>query len=186
MVLRRFCGTFLLALSTFSAFAQVREQETRETREEKVRDLLERFNAAYQQKDVDSLSQFVSQDLIAFAGGKNFAGWEDYRDKLLHTIFVRQMPPSTWEIEKIVTTPEMAWAFTKTMFKARRQGQQIQADLYQVFVVQKRSAQNAAKSKTTQPASPDWKIVLIDYTFEREAPPQTEQPSTEQEPLPHL
>lgn len=186
MVLRRLCGTFLLVLSTFSLFAQVREQETRETREEKVRDLLERFNAAYQQRDVDTLSQFVSPDLIAFAGGKNFASWEDYRDQLLHTFFARQMPPSTWEIEKIVTTPEMAWAFTKTMFKARRQGQQIQADLYQVFVVQKLSAQSAAKSKSGLPASPDWKIVLIDYTFEREAPPQSAQPTPEQSTQPHL
>jgi ketosteroid isomerase-like protein len=186
MVLRRLCATVLVTLSSLWLFAQVREKETAETREEKIRDLLERFNAAYQQKDVDTLSQFVSPDLIAFAGGKNFASWEDYRDKLLHTIFARQMPPSTWEIEKIVTTPEMAWAFTKTTFKARRQGQQIQADLYQVFVVQKLSAQNATKSKSTEPASPDWKIALIDYTFEREAPAQTAQPTPEQGLQPHL
>jgi ketosteroid isomerase-like protein len=164
----------------------VREKETAETREEKIRDLLERFNAAYQQKDVDTLSQFVSPDLVGFTGGKKFSSWDEFRKNLLHTIFARQMPPSTWEIEKVVTAPEMAWAFTKTMFKARRQGQQIQADLYQVFVVQKLSAQNAAKSKSTQPDSPDWKIVLIDYTFEREAPPQIAQPTPEQGAQPHL
>jgi ketosteroid isomerase-like protein len=164
----------------------VREKETAETRDEKIRDLLERFNAAYQQKDVDTLSQFVAPDLIGFAGGKNFSSWEEFRNNLLHTIFARQMPPSTWEIEKIVTAPEMAWAFTKTMFKARRQGQQIQADLYQVFVVQKLSAQNAAGSKSIKTASPDWKIVLIDYTFEREAPPQAAQPTPEQGAQPHL
>jgi ketosteroid isomerase-like protein len=186
MVLRQLCATVLVFLSSLSVCAQVREKETAETREEKIRDLLERFNTAYQQKDVEALSQFVSPDLIGFAGGKNFSSWEEFRDNLLHTIFVRQMPPSTWEIEKIVTAPEMAWAFTKTMFKARRQGQQIQADLYQVFVVQKLSTQNAVRSKSTEPASPDWKIVLIDYTFEREAPPQTTQPNPDQGSQPHL
>lgn len=183
MGLHRLCAVLLVLLSGVSLFAQVREKETAETREEKIRDLLERFNAAFQQKDVDTLSQFVSPKLIGFAGGKNFSSWEEFRNNLLHTIFARQMPPSTWEIEKIVTAPEMAWAFTKTMFKARRQGQQIQADLYQVFVVQKLTAQNAASSK---PALRDWKIVLIDYTFEREAPPQLAQPTPEQGAQPHL
>jgi len=178
MVLR-LCAALLALLSFASAFPQVREKETAETREEKVRDLLERFNAAYQQKDVDTLGQFVSPDLTGFAGGKNFSSWDDFRGKLLQTIFARQMPPSTWQIEKIVTTPEMAWAYTKTSFKTRRQGQPIQADLYQVFILQKLAGSSAAKSKSSEVASSDWKIVLIDYTLEREPLGQATQPSTE-------
>ena len=182
MVLRRLCAAFLILI--VPAVSQVREKETAETREEKVRDLLERFNQAYQQKDIEGLAHFVSSGLTGFAGGKNFTSWQEFHDKVLQTIFARQMPPSTWEIEKIVTTPEMAWAYTKTAFKTRRQGQQIQADLYQVFVVQKLAAADASNS--TERSSSDWKIVLIDYTLEREPQAQTEQPSaTEPGSQPH-
>jgi ketosteroid isomerase-like protein len=179
MVLRGFCAAILALLTCASVSAQVREKETAETREEKVRDLLERFNAAYQRKDVDTLGQFVSPHLTGFAGGKNFSSWDDFRDKLVQTIFARQMPPSTWQIEKIVTTPEMAWAYTKTSYKARRQGQAIQADLYQVFILQKLVAKTAAKPESSEAASPDWKIVLIDYTLEREPLGQSAPPNTE-------
>ena len=178
----------LLCLLSVRLAAQVREKETAETREEKVRDLLERFNQAYQQKDIEGLAQFVSPEVTGFAGGKNFTSWQDFHDKFLQNVFARQMPPSTWEIEKIVTTPDMAWAYTKTSYKARRQGQQIQADLYQVFVVQKLTqAASAVKSKSTETAASDWKIVLIDYTLEREPLAQPAQPNSEQQgSQPHL
>lgn len=174
----------VFAVFNLPLIAQVREKETAETREEKVRDLLERFNQAYQQKDIEGLAQFVSPGLTGFAGGKNFTSWQEFHDKILQTIFARQMPPSTWEIEKIVTTPEMAWAYTKTAFKTRRQGQPMQADLYQVFVVQKMAA-NESKSKSRETTSSDWKIVLIDYTLEREPQPQTVQPTPQQGAQPH-
>ena len=177
MLLRRLCVALLIFLSSMSLVAQVHEKETAETREEKVRDLLERFNQAYQQKSVDALSQFVADDLIAFAAGKTFSSWEEFRDKLLNTTFTRQMPPSTWEVEKIVTTPEMAWAYTKTTFKARRQGQPIEADLYQVFVMQKLAPPSTVKSKSAPTAAPDWKIVLIDYTLHAEPLNQPSTPS---------
>lgn len=176
----------VFAVFNLPLIAQVREKETAETREEKVRDLLERFNQAYQQKDIEGLEQFVSSNLTGFAGGKNFTSWQEFHDKILQTIFARQMPPSTWEIEKIVTTPEMAWAYTKTAFKTRRQGLPIQADLYQVFVVQKLAAASASKSKSSEASTFDWKIVLIDYTLEREPQAQTTQPNTpQQESQPH-
>jgi ketosteroid isomerase-like protein len=181
MVVGRLCAVFLILMAAIPAVSQVREKETAETREEKVRDLLERFNQAYQQKDIEGLAQFVSPGFTGFAGGRNFTSWQGFHDEILQTIFSRQMPPSTWEIEKIVTTPDMAWAYTKTAFKTRRQGQPIQADLYQVFVVQKLSAANASKSKSIEATSSDWKIVLIDYTLEREPQAQTMQPNTPQQ-----
>jgi ketosteroid isomerase-like protein len=164
MSLARICAALLLLLSAVS-FAQVREKDTAETREEKVRDLLEKFNEAYRQKDANALAEYVTADLTGFAGGKTFTSWNDYRDTVLSKIFSRNMPPSTWEIEKIVTTPEMAWAYTKTNYRARRQGQPVEADLYQVFVMQKLSAQSGGKSMPMGSNGNDWKIVVIDNSF---------------------
>ncbi|MBV9074842.1 MAG: nuclear transport factor 2 family protein [Acidobacteria bacterium] len=176
----RLVGTTLLLFLACAAYSQVREKDTPDTREQKVRDLLEKFNQAYQQKDMESLALYVSPELTGFAGGRAFLSWQDYRDTFLSRIFSRNMPPSTWEIEKIVTSPDMAWAYTKTNYKARRQGQPVEADLYQVFVLQKLAPQKAAIAKPAAPAASDWKIVLIDYTFHAEPLNQPQQPGTQQ------
>lgn len=167
----------LLLLYSLVLCGQVREKETAETREEKVRDLLEKFNEAYQQRNMDSLATLVTPDLTGFAAGKTFSSWEQYRDNVLYPAFSRNLPPSTWEVEKIVTSPEMAWAYTKTSYKSRRQGQPVEADLYQVFVMQKPMAITATQAKAAAPASGDWRIVLIDYTFHAEPLNQPAQPN---------
>jgi len=169
-----------LLLTCISMPAQVRERETPQTREQKVRAILERFNLASQQKDSDALSKLVTTDVTAFAGGKPFTSWQDYRDIFLSAAFARPMPPSTWEVEKVVTTPEMGWAYTKTHYNARRQGQAVQADLFQVFVLQKSPPAAGAKAGES-----DWKIALIDYTFHREPlAGQLRPDSPQQEPQP--
>ena len=159
---------FGLLLACVSLAAQVREKETSQTREEKVRDTLEKFNLASQQKDSDTVAKLVTSDVTVFAGGKAFTSWEDYRDNFLNAAFSRPMPPSTWEVQKMVTAPDMAWAYTKTHYNIRRQGQPVEADLYQVFVLQKTAAPTSAKASTSS-AQSDWRIALIDYTFHRES-----------------
>ena len=159
----------LLLLLGVVATAQVREKATPATREQEVRDLLEKYNLAYQQKDVEAISKLVATDLTAFAAGKVFKSWEEYRDNFLHAALARTMPASTWGIEKVVTSPEMAWAYTRTEYQVKRQGQQIEADLYQVFIVQKPG--EAGKSKTRS-AMPEWKIEVIDSTFHAAGPNQ--------------
>lgn len=169
----------LLLLCNLAVSGQVREKETAETRDEQIRDLLEKFNEAYQQKNVESLATLFTSEMIGFAAGKTFGSWEQYRDNFLYPTFARNLPPSTWEVEKIVTSPEMAWAYTKTSYKSRRQGQAVEADLYQVFVMQKAAAATAAKSKPTTSASSGWKIVLIDYSFHAEPLNQQSQPNAQ-------
>jgi len=175
----RVCATIFVLLFSLTLVSQVREKETAETRQEKVRDLLEKFNQAYQQKNVEALAQFVAADMTGFAGGKTFSNWEEYRDNFLYPTFSRNLPPSTWEVEKIMTVPEMAWAYTKTSYKSRRQGQAVEADLYQVFVLQKLASASAAKSKSAAPPSADWKIVLVDYSFHAEPLNQPAQPNVQ-------
>ena len=174
MVRRGFLLIFLL-LGSVLASAQVREKETAATREQEVRDLVEKFNLGYQQKDTQAISGIVSPDLKAFAGGRVFASWSDFRDSFLSTAFSRRLPASTWEIEKIATAPEMAWAYTKTTYTARLQRQQVEADLYQLFVLQKLPAA-ATISRSSIGVSTDWKIVVIDYSFHREGLGQQMQP----------
>lgn len=187
MLYRRVCSLALVLILALAAAAQVREKETSETREEKVRDILEKFNLAYQQKDVDALAKFVSPDLTAFARGSAFPSWEQYRDDFLSNAFSHPMPASTWEIEKIVTSPEMAWAYTKSSYKGRRQGQQVEADLYQLFVLQKIAASSTAKSKSSAASQPDWKIAVIDYSFHAQPlSPQAQPNAQPQATQPHL
>ena len=178
-MLPRSIAALLLLLCSLTLCGQVREKETAETREEKIRDLLEKFNEAYQQKNVESLATFFAPDMAGFAGGKTFSNWEQYRDDFLYPTFSRNLPPSTWEVEKIVTSPEMAWGYTKTSYKSRRQGQPVEADLYQVFVMQKPGTVAAPKTKSTAPASGDWKIVLIDYSLHAEPLNQQAQPNAQ-------
>ena len=159
---------FGLLLACVSLAAQVGEKETSQTREEKVRDTLEKFNVASQQKDSDTVAKLVTSDVTVFAGGKAFTSWQDYRDNFLNAAFSRNMPPSTWDVQKVVTAPDMAWAYTKTHYNIRRQGQPVEADLYQVFVLQKTPAATGGKAGASS-AQSDWRIALIDYTFHREA-----------------
>lgn len=174
----------LIAMLFVSALtsSQVREKETAATREQEVRDIVEKFNLEYQQKDIEAMSSIVTPDLKAFAGGRVFGSWTDYRDGFLSTAFKRRLPASTWEIDKVATTPEMAWAYTKTTYTARFQRQQVEADLYQLFVLQKLPAQSSAVAKSSSAAglATDWKIVVIDYSFHREAPAQQTQPEAPQ------
>ena len=164
-----------------AALAQVRELETPQSRDQAVRDLVEKFNVAYEQKDAQSISSLVSSDLTAFAGGRAFASWDDYNQNFLKTVFSRHMPTSTWQIEKVVTAPEMAWAYTKTTFTVSRQARQIQADLYQLFVLRKTSSKTQlAKSNTSSAPDSSWKIAVIDYTFHREQPNAQNQSNTSQ------
>ena len=178
-MLQRSFAALLLLLCSLAVFGQVREKETAGTREQQIRDLLEKFNEAYQQKNMDSLATLVAPDMTGFAGGKNFSSWEQYRDNFLAGAFARNLPPSTWDVEKIVTSPDMAWAYTKTSYKAHRQGQAVEADLYQVFVMQKPAPTSVAKAKPATPSSA-WKIVLIDYSFHAE--PLAQPPSPPQGP----
>ncbi len=161
MFLRKLSIFAVLTASMFSA-AQVREKETPQSRGQKVRDLLEKFNLAYQQKDTDTVTSFAAPDIVVFGGGNIFSGRDDFRDSFLAKAFAKPLPPSTWEIEKVVATPEMAWAYTKSIYKSRRQGQQIEADLYQLFVLQKSpKASNSADDL-------GWRIVALDFSFHRE------------------
>ena len=170
---------FLLLVTQF-AFPQVREKDTTSTREQEIRDLIEKFNLEYQQKDTQAISGMVSPDLRAFAGGRAFASWAEYRDEFLSTAFSRRLPASTWQIEKIATAPEMAWAYTKTTYTARLQKQPVEADLYQLFVLQKMPAQSNAATKSSSSAPADWKIVVIAYSFHREGLSQQAQPNPSQ------
>ena len=165
MPLRQVCSVMAVValLSSIVATAQVREKATPATREQEVRDLLEKYNLAYQQKDVEAISKLAAEDLTAIAAGKVFKSWEEYRDNFLSVAFARAMPASTWEVKKVVTSPEMAWAYTRTEYQVKRQGQQVEADLYQVFVLQ-RPGETAGKS-TVSSAAPQWKIEAIDSSF---------------------
>jgi hypothetical protein len=78
----------------------------------------------------------------------------------------------------------MAWAYTRTHYNVRRQGQQLEADLYQVFVLQKKVGPDDATASTASARS-DWRIALIDYTFHREQiNPQLRPDSPQQEAQP--
>jgi hypothetical protein len=178
----RACLLIFVVLAGAFASSQVREKETSSTREQEVRDLIEKFNLDYQQKDPQAISGIVSPDLRAFVGGRVFASWGEFRDGFLTAAFSRRLPASTWEIEKIATAPEMAWAYTKTTYTARLEGQPVEADLYQLFVLQKLPAQSnaVAKSSSSINAQTNWKIVVIDNSFHREGLGQQMRPDAPQ------
>ena len=184
MIFRIFaCFCLLLSLNVA---AQVREQETAATREQKARDLIEKFNLDYQQKDSEAIAALVSPDLTVIAMGKVFNSWQEYRDSFLAPAFLRRMPPSTWDIEKASTTPELAWAYTKTNYKGRRQGQETDVNLYQFFILQKeKPADQKSHSSSSSSSSADWKIVAMEYMLHTEQPenaPKADSPNAQAQP----
>ena len=175
-----------------TAAAQVREKETPELRQKQVRQLLEEFNAAFEQRDVEAISHIVSSDLTVVAGGETVQSWTAYRDNVLYKTFSKPAPTSTWEIESLTATPEMAWALTKTTVERNRDGAP-EFNLYTTYVLEKRaeSAEIEAASgsvdkqsaKTTVATAPSWRIVFMHSSGNRprRALGQTAQNQTEQQ-----
>lgn len=137
-----------VALST-AAHAQ---QKTDSSSEETVRSIVLEFEKGLDERDLRRIEAVVAEDLVVFENGHRNEGWADFRDHHLVPEMKEPAPPAKSEFVTIKTSDRLAWAYTKTDMKlTRRSGEQIEARLWSIYVLEKRKS--------------GWKVVLLDWSL---------------------
>lgn len=91
-----------------------------------VKNVVQRFHEALDRHDVAAIGDLVSPEVVVFENGHRNDGWADFRDNHLIPEFKEPAAPSKWEFVKVVTSSEMAWAYTKqTIDMTAKDGQHV-------------------------------------------------------------
>jgi ketosteroid isomerase-like protein len=119
-----------------------------------VKNVVQRFHEALDRHDVAAIGDLVSPEVVVFENGHRNDGWADFRDNHLIPEFKEPAAPSKWEFVKVVTSSEMAWAYTKqTIDMTAKDGQHVGYLVWSAYVLQK--------------AGSTWKVVLLDWSVGR-------------------
>ena len=139
--------TFAMSVLFLVACAQAQQ-----TDEQEVRTVVASFEQALKERDLAKIESLVAEDMAAFENGHRNDGWKDFRDNHLVPEMKEPAPPSRAEIVKLVATPQMGWAYSRTdLTLTRKTGEKVEALLWSVYVLEKRGGQ--------------WKIVLLDWSL---------------------
>jgi ketosteroid isomerase-like protein len=128
------------------------QQRSNSSSEETVRTIVLEFEKGLNERDLRRIEAVVAEDLVVLENGHRNEGWADFRDHHLIPEMKEPAPPSKSEFITIKTSDRLAWAYTRTDMKlTRKAGEQIEARLWSVYVLEKRNR--------------DWKIVLLDWSL---------------------
>jgi ketosteroid isomerase-like protein len=78
-----------------------------------VNNVIQQFQQALERHDVAAIGALVSPDVVVLENGHRNQGWADFRDNHVIPEFKEPAAPSKWEFVKVVTSPGMAWGYTK-------------------------------------------------------------------------
>ncbi len=110
------------------------------------------FQRAWEKRDVSAIESLVAQDLVVLENGHRNDGWLDFRDNHLIPEMREPSPPSKTELIKITATPALGWGYTRTtMSLTRTNGEKTDAELWSVYIVEKRGT--------------EWRIALLDWSM---------------------
>ena len=141
----------------FIAAVTCSSSSAKDTPAENVRRVVSQFQQALEKRDVASIERLVANDVVVLENGHRNDGWLDFRDNHLIPEMKEPAPPSKTELIKITATSSMGWAYTRTtMLLTRKNGEKADAELWSVYVVEKRAAQ--------------WKITLLDWSMRVQKP----------------
>lgn len=122
------------------------------TPEQEVRSIVQSFEQALKERDLARIENLVAEDMVALENGYRNDGWKDFRDNHLIPEMKEPAPPSRTEVIKVVATPQMGWAYSRTdLTLTRKGGEKMEALLWSVYVLEKRDGQ--------------WKVVLLDWSM---------------------
>ena len=114
--------------------------------------IVARFERALQGRDVPGIAELVADEIVVFENGHRNDGWTDFRDNHLIPEMKEAAPQVKSQLVKVVTTPGMAWAYTRTdIFQGREAGQKASHRLWSVYVLEKRGG--------------TWKITMLDWSI---------------------
>ena len=66
--------------------------------------------------------------------GEKYSSWQEFNDQALTPLADKPSPTNTWEIDKLVVSPEMAWAYTTT---TRHLSDQTDAVVWMTFILER-------------------------------------------------
>lgn len=119
-----------------------------------VKAIIQQFQQALERRDVAAIEALVSPDVVVLENGHRNQGWADFRDNHLIPEFKDAAAPSKLEFEKIVTSSEMGWGYTKqTIDVTGKDGKHTAYQVWSVYILQK--------------IGPAWKVVLLDWSVRR-------------------
>jgi len=105
-----------------------------------------------QGRNVPAVAEVVADDSVVFENGHRNDGWKDFRDNHLVPEMKEAAPPMKSQLVKVVATPAMAWAYTRTdMFADPKRAQKASHLLWSVYVLEKREGA--------------WKITMLDWSI---------------------
>jgi ketosteroid isomerase-like protein len=133
------------------ASAALLAQSTRD-KEGRVGEVINRFEVALQQHDVQTIEALVSADIVVFENGHRNDGWQDFRDHHLLPEFKASRTTYRTEIVRIEATPSLAWGYCR-MNRAYTPKKDNAPDVWTIYVLRKDGA--------------DWKIALLDWSVRR-------------------
>jgi uncharacterized protein (TIGR02246 family) len=140
-----------LGLWLFSAAASAEEpRPTPPDREATA--TISRFERALQARNLEAIAALVADDIVVFENGHRNDGWSDFRDNHLVPEMKEPAPPMTSQVIKVVASPTMAWAYTRTdMFAGGKGSQKPTHVLWSVYVLERRDG--------------DWRITMLDWSI---------------------
>jgi ketosteroid isomerase-like protein len=119
-----------------------------------VKSVIQQFQEALERRDVAAIEALVSPDVVVLENGHRNEGWVDFRDNHLIPEFKEPAAPSKWESIEVVTSSEMAWAYTKqTIDVTAKDGKHVGYLVWSAYVLQK--------------IGPAWKVVLLNWSVKR-------------------
>jgi len=144
----------VIATVGICAFAAAgRAQESRTTpADQEVTATIARFERALQGRNVPAVAEVVADEIVVFENGHRNDGWNDFRDNHLIPEMKEAAPPMKSQLVKVVASPAMAWAYTRTeMFADPKRAQKASHLLWSVYVLEKRTGV--------------WKITMLDWSI---------------------
>jgi ketosteroid isomerase-like protein len=119
-----------------------------------VKGVIQQFHQALERRDVAAIEALVAPDVVVLENGHRNQGWVDFRDNHLIPEFKEPPAPSTWEFEKVVTSSEMGWGYTKQTISATgKDGKHTGYLVWSAYVLQKTGS--------------TWKVILLDWSVRR-------------------
>ena len=119
-----------------------------------VKGVIQQFQQALERRDVAAIEALVSPDVVVLENGHRNQGWADFRDNHLIPEFKDPTAPSKWEFEKVVTSSEMGWGYTKqTIDVTGKDGKHASYLVWSAYVLQTTGSM--------------WKVVFLDWSLRR-------------------
>src|SRR5213593_4858666 len=101
-----------------------------------VREVITRFEAALQKRDLQAIEGLVSPDIVVFENGHRNDGWQDFREHHLLREFKSSRTQYRTEAVRIEVTSSLAWGYSR-MNRAYIARKNDKPDVWTIYILRK-------------------------------------------------